>query len=423
MLTDALIRAMKPGDKLRYERDAKTDGLYVAVAPSGLKSFRWQRSVGGKSVVKTLGRFGDNDLSLADARDLANAINGDLRKGEAPAQPRIVKKAKAGMMTVAEAYDLYHAAKGGMKKTGDRKRQMYDNHIHPFVGGMALVDVTKADLKAIITAKAATAPMMANRALAEVKTFFKWCVVEDDVTGLTADPAASIAKPAEERVRKRVLSDQELEWFLAAIRGEERFHRPFLLLLLTGCRLSEVLEAKWSEVTDDRWLIGWDRAKNDCAHLVPLTPDIRKIFDDQRAHLAEVKAERIKKGLPIKETDLVFPGKRGTVMGNIDDSTKAVRAIINHFAGRTLEEWRNHDLRRTMGSAFGKITGDNGMPIVELWLIDELLNHKDGEARKGVRVHYNINAFIEPKRKALELWAGYLKPIRDRAAKLVLPDK
>ena len=53
------------------------------------------------------------------------------------------------------------------------------------------------------------------------------------------------------------------------------------LLLLTGCRASEIAGLRWSEVYSDRIVIAAERVKNSRAHMVPITPAVRAILDRQ----------------------------------------------------------------------------------------------------------------------------------------------
>jgi hypothetical protein len=56
MLTEAKLRTLKPEDKLVKITDR--DGLYIAVAPSGLITFRYNYRINGRQETLTLGRYG-----------------------------------------------------------------------------------------------------------------------------------------------------------------------------------------------------------------------------------------------------------------------------------------------------------------------------------------------------------------------------
>ena len=60
MLTEAKLRTLKPEDKLVKITDR--DGLYIAVAPSGLITFRYNYRINGRQETLTLGRYGYPDV-------------------------------------------------------------------------------------------------------------------------------------------------------------------------------------------------------------------------------------------------------------------------------------------------------------------------------------------------------------------------
>ena len=119
--------------------------------------------------------------------------------------------------------------------------------------------------------------------LALLRTIFNWAIDHDLVE---TNPALRIPGPAEEIERVRVLSEAEIRQFLAMI-GSTPMSRPVQialeLALLTGARISEVLEARKSEfdLTQSLWTIPGRRplprakrleggTKNKLDHVLPL---------------------------------------------------------------------------------------------------------------------------------------------------------
>ena len=72
---------------------------------------------------------------------------------------------------------------------------------------------------------------------------FKWACLRDLIEN---SPAANIERPTAERARDRVLSDAELVaiWH-AAGRVGGAYGAGVRLLMLTGCRVAEIFEARW----------------------------------------------------------------------------------------------------------------------------------------------------------------------------------
>ena len=67
MLTDIAIKSLKSKDK--PYKVADRDGLYVSVAPTGTKTFRYDYRVNGRRETLTIGRYGKYGITLAAARE------------------------------------------------------------------------------------------------------------------------------------------------------------------------------------------------------------------------------------------------------------------------------------------------------------------------------------------------------------------
>lgn len=76
MLTIAQVKAAAPQERAYKMADA--GGLYLFVAPTGLRSWRMKYRFGGKERLLTFGTF--PDMSLADARGLRDDARQSLRQ-------------------------------------------------------------------------------------------------------------------------------------------------------------------------------------------------------------------------------------------------------------------------------------------------------------------------------------------------------
>jgi integrase len=275
-------------------------GLTIEVGATGKKVWKYKRRVaGGGAIVKmTLGQFPAH--TIPDAREWANDLNLQIERGENP-KAKLEAIAKIEAMTVDKAQELYIAS----CYRPDRKRPICEASINakrelyriakPVIGLMPINDVTDDILWEIVEDKAQLHAARANRLASEMKTFFKWCAGRAGKlagVGLVIDPATSLdASAYREGKRKRFLSDAELRLFLVTLsesrslvefypetgreRVEERcrvYRRAILLMLLTGCRKREVLEAKASEYRNGIWTLPGPRVKNREEHAIPLAP-------------------------------------------------------------------------------------------------------------------------------------------------------
>jgi integrase len=190
-------------------------------------------------------------------------------------------------------------------------------------------------------------------------------------------------------VRERYLDAEEIRIFWHAInrapRLSEQSRVGFRILLLTGVRVGELLQAKWEHVDLDKgeWFIPEENSKTR-AWTVPLVPAVKRLFKELQG-LDDV---------------YVMAGKvRGTHM-----SDKALsRALARLFTlgdGDPLlpvEKFTLHDFRRTLRTHADDLE-------IEPHIAEKCLNHSLGHIEKT----YNKNTLLNQRRKALQKWANYV---------------
>ena len=79
-LTDAKVKNLKPQDKGYKVKDG--GGMYVYVAKTGTRSFRYDANLGGKRFTMTFGTY--PDISLAEARELHEEAHRKVKNGKDP---------------------------------------------------------------------------------------------------------------------------------------------------------------------------------------------------------------------------------------------------------------------------------------------------------------------------------------------------
>src|SRR5262249_5392711 len=138
--------------------------------------------------------------------------------------------------------------------------------------------------------KARPVPDQARALFAFAKMVLNWASEPDADYGLDRNPLDRVRKARRfgSPVRRdHTLSDEELVAFTLAIERLPLPHRQaYQVLLHSGLRLNEAARARWSEFEDEIWTIPTTRMKGRNsgqgqarAHIVPLTPALRKIFD------------------------------------------------------------------------------------------------------------------------------------------------
>jgi integrase len=246
----------------------------------------------------------------------------------------------------------------------------------------------------------------ANRVRSSLSAMWTWAVM----SGLQeANPVALTAKPAPEKSRERVLSDAELKAVWRATDARRDDDRVVRLLLLTGCRRDEAGRMRWSELDGDLWTIGSRRTKNGLPHELPL-PALAV------AQLPPRRMVRVKRH-PELDTprDTVF-GKRTTGFSGWSRCKELLDVRLTEMQVKEFREnnnrapredearltpWTLHDLRRTLSTWLSE---HGEQPHV----VEAVLNHVSGAAKRGVAGTYNRAQYREQKRAALARWAEHI---------------
>lgn len=161
---------------------------------------------------------------------------------------------------------------------------------------MKAKEITRRDVRNLLEEIAERAPIMANRTLALIRKMYNFAIERDWVE---ANACQGIKWLAPERQRDRVLSEDEIRRFWAALDEEHPITAAlFRLRLLTAQRGGEVHGATWDEMDlqSGWWTIPAERSKNKLTHRVPLSPPALKI-------LKELKKE-------VGDSPWVFPSAR-----------------------------------------------------------------------------------------------------------------
>jgi len=368
--------------------DPQTPGLFIKVLASGKKAWKYRRRVVGSDTVveRSFGHFPTH--SIAVARDWANALNELIEAGIDPRQAEQQESDRASM-TVARAHELYLAAvregrasrasKVNKPRTVADKLAIYRCDIAPRLAKEVIYDVTEEDLTKLVLAKGKHARVRANRLSGELKVFFGWAAsLRGLEVGLVSNPATRLTDlKFPEQARKRFLSVQEIGWFLMAVALEKRlYQRGLLLSLLSAARLSEVINARSDEFRNGVWVINGDRVKNDNSHRIALGPWGRSLF--------------------LVNSQWVFPSDRIDGPRAPCGWYKARNRVLkrmSELAGRTIEPWTPHDLRRTARSNTKRLN-------VDFETAEAMLNH----SKKGLERIYDGYELEEEKRAWFLKW-------------------
>jgi integrase len=260
--------------------DTKLRGFGVAAFRNGGKFYLVQYRQHGRSRRSRIGEHGK--ITPDEARTLAKAVLGDATTGADPIEQRRKARTVPTFSNVADEFLRLHVTAKRKGRTAEEYARILKADVYPTLGSKRIVDVRRADV-ARMHAGLAAKPYQANRALALVSAIWNWAAKRDEVS--FADNPAKGVERFEERSRERFLKSEELARLGEVLREAETIgltysvdetkakakHAPktenrrtkldpfaiaaIRLLILTGARLREILDAKWLQVDFERGVL------------------------------------------------------------------------------------------------------------------------------------------------------------------------
>jgi len=328
-LTIRTIEALEPSEKDVVVFDDEVPGFGVRVHPSGKKSYCIQYRAGGRTRRVTFARVGT--ATPDEARKQAKKLLQDVAEGGNPSQARINARRAPTINAACDRFIQDHIEQRLKKSTQREYKRAIELFIRPALGTFKVEDVTRADV-ADLHNKYREIPYQANRTLGVLRKLFNlievWELRPDG-----SNPCRHVPKYRENK-RERFLSVEELQRLGALLDKLDAEHTEslfviaaFKLLILTGCRLREIQELKWSYVRGDH--IALPDSKTG-ARRIPLPPT----------------AQRVLEALPsVSGNDYVLPGKSGDKhVTDLERPWRRIRKLAS------LGGVRIHDLRHTYAS-------------------------------------------------------------------------
>ena len=375
-LNEQVIRALETPDKAhRIWYDGDIPGFGIRVTKAGARSFVLNYWIEGRERRLTIGSW--PSWTATAARNRAKELRREIEQGLDPLASKEQRRAAPTFADVAGEYLEKHASK---KKSGDRDAEYLKRDVLPNWGGWKAEDIKRRDIIALVDAKAARAPVAANRLLACVRKVFNWAISRDL---LETNPCIQVRAPGVERRRDRVLSEHEMLTFWQSLDQADEItatvKSSLRLILVTAQRSGEVCEMEWADIDGAWWTVPADKAKNGLSHRVPL------------AELALAQLE------PYRDSSRwVFRSRRGDKPVQTNVLAEAVRRQ-NCFG---LPHFTPHDLRRTAATGMGSLG-------VHRFVLARVLNHVES----GVTSVYDRASYDGDKRKALAKWDRKLRSI------------
>lgn len=361
---DAL--ACPPGKDREILWDDDLSGFGVVVFQTGKKVYVAQYRQHGRSRRIKLGEHGK--LTPEQARSEAKKTLAAVETGLDPVEERRAAREVRSFAEVAEDFMALYAATRCKPRTQIEYRRWLSRHLLPALGARRVTDIRRIDL-ARLHSRLVETPVEANHVHSLFRVIWNWAARRGEVDA-SENPASGVERFREES-RERFLTTEELARLGAALEEGDTIgllwdvdetkpkakHAPrpdkrrtiidpfavaaIRLLILTGARRREILDAKWRDVDLERGIL--------------FLPDSKR---GKKPLYLSAAAQTVLAGIPrIEGNPHIIPGaKNGEPRADLNRPWAAVCRAAR------LEGVRLHDLRHSFAS-FGA-GASLGLPII-----------------------------------------------------------
>lgn len=258
--------------------DQKVTGLLLKVLVSGQKTWYLRYATDhGRMREKKLASAAV--LSLFDARELARRHLSDIARGDDPFDRKDAMKAIPTLSTfVSERYMPYMRSH---KRSWATDETLLRVHVLPQWGHLHLDEITSAHVNKLLGDHLKThKPASTNRLYDTLNTVFHLAITWK--VGVTENPLKDVRRYQQNNKRERYLTEDEAKQLFKALEStnSSQLKAIVTMLLLTGARLSEVLNARWKDFdTDARvWTIEFNKSGK--TRYVPLSDSATRLIDN-----------------------------------------------------------------------------------------------------------------------------------------------
>jgi integrase len=406
-LTVKAVENLQARDE-RYEvPDPACPGLYLAVHPSGAKSWAYRFRIAGRSRKLTIGpAFNDKGVAvigISDARDVADEARVKVARNLDPIEVKRVKhrraaeEAAAADKTLRAVAEKYLDHQDGLRSL-EQLRKVFARLIYPALGDRPIDSIKRSDIVAMLDDIAASrGAAMADKTLAIMRAVCNWHASRSDDYRSPIVRGMARTK-SHERARARILADAELRVVWAVAAGQGAFGRLVRFLLLTGARRTEAAAMPWAELSGAEWLLPGPRNKTKVDLLRPLPSVALDVIGTQPAGAVFVFSNN---------------GGAGPIRGYgplkaAFDTAVTVELRRGNPGAQPLPNWVLHDLRRTSRSLMSRA----GVPADHA---ERVLGHVIG----GVRGVYDRHEYKVEKARAYVVLAELVERIVNPAENVI----
>lgn len=407
-LTATMLNALakRPPEARTDVHDEQVPGLMLRVTPKGTMTWSYQYRLAGAGGISarghalkgkgrhrlTLGRY--PEISIAEARRVAADYQSLAKKGLDPkAQLEVIADdTKDSVEDLVKLFLEKHVSANKLRSEW-KIRIAFDTHILPKWKHRSASSITRQDARLLIETASKKhkrkdgryegGPEAARTTREVLSQLFEWACVQELVP---ANPIAGFKDLVKKQSRDRVLSMEELQaiWKASSITNYP-FGPMVKLLLLTACRRGEWAGARWSWINfkDHLMEIPSDNYKSKRVHVVPLSKQALEILKNTKRW---------------DEGDYTFSGTKGErPVSGFSRAKTIIDKAVDEELERQLENWRLHDLRRSVATHLRRLGVDR-----------QVVKHILGHADKDATAIYDRYSLLPERRETLQMWAEEL---------------
>ncbi len=367
--------------------------MYVVVSPAGSVVFRLDYRLNGRRETLTIGKYGRDGISLADAREACVKARKTVKAGLSPAQEKQREKVRLkAAQTFGDFAERWFAESSMADSTRSMRRSIYARDLEGAWKKRLLSEISAHDLRASVTglrnAVRRRPPSTCATSPSRYLDLQSCTARRSPIRPTKSGPPRS--RPS--RPRTAHWSANEVRLMLRLL--EQVTTLPTIrlglkLILLTMVRKSELQDAVWDEIDFENavWSIPKERMKRRHPHNVYFSQQALDIFVALKTCAGN--------------SNYVLPSR-------YDSDAPMSRATFNRVTSAIAELARKedlplapftvHDLRRT-GS-----TQLNELGFNRDW-IEKCLAHEDRTSSRGV---YNRAEYEPQRRHMLQEWANII---------------
>lgn len=390
-----LHRLTDDGLFLQVRADGRRGWVFCYVSPGG----KTRRKMGLGSCDAVTFRVASREATAAAVLVEKGVDPIELKQAEAAArqpavepEPEVLAVVPASEVTAAtmfkeaaESYIALHAPTWRNPKHRAQWGSTLEAYAFPAIGEKPVAEVTTADVLAILAPIWTAKPETASRLRGRIERIIASAIDPDDVRPNPASLERLRSRLPMKRARAvqhhKAMPIDDVPEFMARLSVRPALAaRALEFTVLTACRTTEVLAARWSEVdtTAGVWIIPAERMKAGREHRVPLTAAVLKVLDGARI-FRDTKAP-----------DLVFPGERGkSHLSNMAMLKVLERMGVDATAHGFRSTFRDWAAERT----------DHQHEVAEAALAHVIANRVEAAYRRGT--------MFEKRRALMDDWAVF----------------